>query len=155
MAFVDLPARAGCVSATIASKVFIWGGELAASEDTSHLKNLYVIDTLRETWNSCPITGKHPPGYKYCSSTQSGNILYVYGGDDEHNDSTGSLFTLNLDLALWRELSPHVHNGPRKKWRSGMVIHGDKIVMFGGLTKVFEFTNELHAFNLSTGKNCK
>ena len=154
MAFVDLPARAGCVSATIDSKVFIWGGELSAGKDTSHLNNLYVIDTLRETWKPCPITGKHPQGYKFCSSTQSGNVLYVYGGDD-NNDRTGLLFSLDLDLALWKELSSHVHNGPRKKVASGMVVHEDKIIIFGGLTDDVEYTNELHVFDLSTGKNCK
>ena len=157
MAFVDLPARAGCVSATIDSKVFIWGGVLSAIEDTSHLKNLYVLDTLRETWKSCPITGEHPLGYKYCSTTQSGNTLYVYGGSDEYNHKTGSLFSLelDLDLALWKELSPHVHNGPRNKAGSGMVVYRDKIIIFRGYTEDEADTNELHVFDLSTGNNCK
>ena len=155
MAFADPPARAGCVWATSDSKVFIWGGELAAREDMSHLKNLYILDTLRETWKSCPITEEHPRGYKGCSSTQSGNVLYVYGGDDEHDHCTGSLFSLDFDIALWRELSPHVHNGPRKKFCSGMVVEGVKIIIFGGYTEDHDNTNELHVFDLSTGKNCK
>ena len=158
-ASVEPLAREGSISATIDSKVFIWGGELAVTEDTSkdtsHLKNLYILDALRETWTSRPFTGEHPQGFKYCSSTQSGNVLYVYGGFNKQNQTTGSLFSLNLDLALWRELSPHVPHGPWKKSGSGMVVHGEKIIIFGGYTEDQQVTNELHVFDISTSKNSK
>ena len=134
--------------------MFIWGGELAKG-DTSHLKNVYILDTLKEEWKSTSITGDHPPGYRNCFSAQSGNILYVYGGDDEQGKNTGSLFSLNLDVLSWRELSPDVHNGPSKKIFGGMVAHGDKIILFGGLTEDKKITNELHVLDLSTGMNCK
>ena len=153
MAFVRPSRRVGCVRATIDSKVFIWGGALPDSRDTSHLTNLYILDTLKENWKSKSITGEHPRGYKYCCSAQSGNVLYIYGGQDANFERTSSLFSLNLDILSWRELSPHVHDGPSKKRSGGMVVKGDKIILFGGYTEDRRYTNELHIFNLSTGMN--
>ena len=151
MAFVEPSGSAGCVSATIDSKVFVWGGELNDEEDTSNLKNLYFLDTLNENWKSKSTTGEHPRGYKYCCSAQSGNVLYVYGGVDERRKLTGSLFSLNLDILSWRELSPHVHDGPSKKQSGGMIVQGEKIILFGGYTEDGDRTNELNIFDLSTG----
>ena len=151
MAFVEPLGRAGCVSATIDSKVFVWGGELTDGEDTSHLKNIYILDTLKENWKSKSINGEHPRGYQYCCSAQSGNVLYVYGGLDETNIRTGSLFSLNLDVLSRKELSHHVHDGPSKKHGGGIFVQGDKIILFGGYTGDDDWTNELHIFNLSTG----
>ena len=151
MAFVEPSGRVGCVSATIDSKVFVWGGELTDDEDTSHLKNIYILDTLNEKWTSKSINGEHPRGYKYCCSAQSGNVLYVYSGLDENDEYTGSLFSLNLDILSWRELSPHVYDGPSEKQSGGMIVQEKKIVLFGGYTEDFKDTNELHIFDLSTG----
>ena len=97
------PAVKGCVSATINSRVYVWGG-LTASRDTSHLANLYILDSRTEKWLSRPITGQHPPGYCFCAAAQDGNLLYVYGGRDEHDKRTGSFFRLDLDLLSWTEL---------------------------------------------------
>ena len=157
MAFLEPSGRVGCVSATIDSKVFVWGGKLTDRKDTSHLKNIYILDTLNEKWKSKSTTGEHPRGYRYCCSAQSGNILYVYGGLDENDQytRTGSLFSLNLDILSWRELSPHVHDGPSKRQVGGMIVQGKKIILFGGYTEDEEGTNELHIFDLSTGMNSK
>ena len=151
MAFVEPSGRKGFVSATVDSKVFVWGGGLTDDEDTSHLKSLYILNSLKENWKSKSINGEHPRGYLYCCSAQSGNVLYVYGGWDANNEYTGSLFSLNLDILSWRELSPHVHDGPSKKYGGGMVVQGDKIILFGGYTEDERETNELHIFDLSTG----
>ena len=150
MAFVEPSGRDVCVSATVDSKVFVWGGRLADEQDTSHLKNIYILDLLKENWKSKSTTGEHPRGYKYCCSAQAGNVLYVYGGLDEKDEDKGSLFSLNLDILSWRELSPHVHDGPSKRFGGGMVVQTDKIILFGGNT-VNRRINELHIFNLSTG----
>ena len=151
MAFVEPSGRAGCVSATIDFKVFVWGGLLTDRQDTSHLKNIYILDILNEKWTSKSTTGEHPRGCMFCCSAQSGNVLYVYGGQDENGKHTGSLFSLNLDILSWRELSPHVHDGPRKTLSGGMIVRGEKIILFGGYTEDEDRTNELHIFNLSTG----
>ena len=149
MALPELTPRLGCVSATINSRVYVWGG-VTASGDTSHLANLYILDSRTEKWLSRPITGQHPPGYKYCAAAQDANLLYVYGGLDEHNECTGSLYCLDLDLLSWPELSPHIHDGPKKKRSCGMVVQEGKIFLFGGSTGTGR-RNELHMFNLSTG----
>ena len=144
------PAVEGCVSATINSRVYVWGGRTVPG-DTSHLENLYILDSRTEKWLSRPIIGQHPPGYCYCAAAQDGNLLYVYGGLDEHNKRTGSFFCLDLDLLSWTELSPHIHDGPKKKSGCGMVVREDKIFLFGGNATDGGRTNELHMFNLSTG----
>ena len=150
MAFPEPTPRSGCVSATINSRVYVWGG-LTASRDTSHLANLCILYSSRtEKWLSRPITGQHPPGYKYCAAAQDANLLYVYGGQDEHDEYIGSLYCLDLDLLSWTELSPHIQGGPKKKHGCGMVVQEDKIILFGGRTGA-GYTDELHMFNLSTG----
>ena len=148
MAFPEPTPRRGCVSATINSRVYVWGGE-TASRDTSHLANLNILDSRTEKWLSRPITGQHPPGYTYCAAAQDANLLYIYGGRDEHDEYTGSLYCLDLDLLSWTELSPHIQGGPEKKESCGMVVQEEKIILFGGHTD--NFTDELHMFNLSTG----
>ena len=141
---------AGCVSATINSRVYVWGG-FTVPGDTSYLENLYIIlDSRTEKWLSHPITGQHPPGYKSCAAAQDANLLHVYGGLDENGKCTGSLYCLDLDLISWTELSPHIHDGPKKKHNCGMVIQEDKIFLFGGQPDI-GYTSELHMFNLSTG----
>ena len=145
MAVPEPSPRRGCVSATINSRVYVWGG-FTASRDTS---NLYILDSHTEKWLSRPITGQHPPGYRYCAAAQDANLLYVYGGEDKHGKSTGSLYRLDLDHLSWKELSPHIQSGPKKKVSCGMVVQEDKIILFGGYTGVY--TDELHMFNLSTG----
>ena len=147
MAFSEPPPRRGCVSATINSRVYVWGGETASD----HLANLYILDSRTEKWLSHPITGQRPTGYCYCAAAQDANLLYVYGGVDEHFQSTGSLYCLDLDLLSWTELSPHIHGGPKKKHGCGMVVQEDKIFLFGGFTDDGGYTNELHMFSLSTG----
>ena len=148
--------RRDCISATLDSKVFVWGGDPDNDlELATDLKEVYILDTFREKWQSRCAVGDHPRGCIRPGSAQSGNVLYLYGGLDVDGNCTGSLFSLNLDLLSWRELSPHVHNGPRKKYGSGMVIHGDKIVLYGGSSKEDGRTNELHLFDLSTGMSIK
>ena len=149
MAFPEPTPKQGCVSATINSRVYVWGGG-TVSGDTSHLANLYILDSRTEKWLSHPITRQHPHGYKYCAAAQDANLLYVYGGQHEHYEYTGSLYCLDLDLLSWTELSPHIQGGPKKKGNCGMVVQEDKIILFGGYTGT-GYTDELHMFNLSTG----
>ena len=152
MAFPEPTPRLGCVSATINSRVYVWGGG-TASGDTSTLANLYILDSRTEKWLSRSITGQHPSGYRYCAAAQDANLLYVYGGEDKHGKSTGSLYCLDLDLLSWTELSPHIQGGPKKKYSCGMVVQEDKIILFGGIAAA-GYTDELHMFNLSTGMTC-
>ena len=151
MAFPEPTPRKGCVSATINSRVYVWGG-LAGLGDTSHLANLNILDSRAEKWLSHPITGQHPPGYSVCAAAQDANLLYVYGGS-VNGKNTGSLYCLDLDLLSWTELSPHIQGGPKKKRSCGMVVQEDKIILFGGHADDGS-TNELHMFNLSTGMTC-
>ena len=149
MEFSEPTARYGCVSATIDSKTYLWGGKTTL-RDTSHLANLYILDTRKEKWQTRPIEGQHPPGFYYCATAQVGTSLYVYGGYDESGEDTGALYCLDLDIFAWKEISPHIENGPKKKMDCGMVVHNNKIFLFGGYSDD-KFTNEIHVFDLPTG----
>ena len=147
-ALVEPSPRCGHVSAKIAAKVYIWGGSSDSGRNASHL---YIFDNIREKWHSQKTVGRHPRGYKYCASAQSGSMLYVYGGKDKNNVRYGSLHSLNLENFLWTELSPEeVPNGPKKKSSTRMAVHGNKIFLFGGKVTNSVRTNELHQFDLET-----
>ena len=154
MAFPEPTATWGCVSATINSRVYVWGGG-TESEDTSHLVNLYILDIRTEKWLFRPIAGQHPPGFGFCATAQDDNLLYVYGGVNDGGKETGSLYCLDLNLPSWKELSHHnSRDGPQEKRGCGMVVHEDKIFLFGGnsdISSADKYTNELHVFNLTTG----
>ena len=152
MAFPEPTARWGCVSATINSRVYVWGGG-TESGDTSHLVNLYILETRTEKWLLRPIAGQHPPGFKFCATAQDDNLLYVYGGVNDRGKETGSLYCLDLNIPSWKELSHHNRDGPQKKQECGMVVHEDKIFLFGGNSDISsdKYTNELHVFNLTIG----
>lgn len=152
MAYSEPTPRQGCVSVTINSKVYVWGGK-TSSGDTSHLSNLYIFDIGTEKWQAHSIAGQHPPGFFECAAAQFANKLYVYGGVNEKNRNTRSLYCLDLDLLLWKELLSSYYyreRGPMPKHSCGMVVHDDKIYIFGGFS-VYKVTNELHVFIPTTG----
>ena len=148
MALLEPAARYSCVTATVDSRTYVWGG-YTGPED---LQNLYFFDIVSGIWEFRPIAGQHPPGFYSCSFALVNNFLYIYGGKALLNEDTGALFCLDLYRFSWREVSPNIHrcNGPKKKTGSGMFIHEDKVYLFGGDCNG-QFTNELHVFNLSKG----
>ena len=150
----------------------MWGG---CTEDYFRKEIAFdgfeTFDCYLETWTR-KITKGDPPPWLYggvCAS--SGHNIYMYGGDDRKS-LCGSLHEFNTKTLSWRKLAPHSADGPMKKDDCGMIVWGEKLILFGGCgipssptqpgadfiklkdTKYSEGrTNEMHVFNLREGKS--
>ena len=112
---------------------------------------LYELNVVTDKWKKHMLKGQHPPGVYWGACAVVGDCLYLYGGKDKEGELTGSLFELNLSTKLWRELSHPGTGGPKKKSSCGMVAYNSTLIIYGG-SCYGDFTNELHAFDLKSGK---
>ena len=150
----------------------MWGG---STEDfcTSRGKKIVSIesfDPYLETWTRKTTKGDPPPWHYYGACTSSGHIIYLYGGIDGLS-YYGSLYGFNTRTSSWRVLAPHSADSPMKKYFCGMVMWGEKCVLFGGYgipsgptqsgadfvrdnrhTDGCGWTNEMHTFDLKKGE---
>lgn len=95
-----------------------------------------VLDVDRREWRRLPTTGSVPllgTGSAMCGV---GENLYLFGGYNEENFSA-DVFVLNARTRTW-ELRETKSGGPVVKHRAGMVAHGGRLVVFGGVGKPFE-----------------
>ena len=132
---------------------FYWGGANLKNEyvPVADLVYLYELDIVAEKWKKHLLKGQHPPGVYWGACAVVSDSLYLYGGVDKESELTGSLFELNLSTKSWRELSRPGTGGPKKKCSCRMVAYNSSLIIYGGLS-VDGYTNELHMFDLKTGK---
>ena len=141
--------------------VYLWGGAGVREPETVFI---YSHDT--ETWTRVVTEGPHPPaGLLNGGCTISGQCLYLYGsvcGGSEHGD----LYELNIKNWRWRKVCDGGARGPGKKRGSRMISYHDQLLVVGGTYDYGEppssrqagasyhggFTNEVHSYNLTTGK---
>ena len=157
---------------SVDGQIYMWGGR---TEDfsTSRGKKIVSIesfDPYLETWTRKTTKGDPPPWYYYGACTSSGHIIYNYGGYDGQS-YYGSLYEFNTRTSSWRKLTPHSVDSPMKKFSCGMVVWGEKCVLFGGYgipsgptqsesdfirnnsrTDGCRWTNEMHTFDLIKGE---
>ena len=148
----------------------MWGG---CTEDYLRKKNSFVeleiFDCYFETWTRKITKGDSPP-WLYCGTcASSGHNIYTYGGYDGESRH-GSLYEFNTKTRSWRKLAPHSAGSPMKKDGCGMIVWGEKLILFGGsgipssptqpgadFIKDAKYsdgwTNEMHIFNLREGKS--
>jgi N-acetylneuraminic acid mutarotase len=73
-----------------------------------------------------------------------GDLLYVFGGQDEDNNKLNDLWIFDLNNKTWKlvetdqESKPHSRTG-----MSSWVING-KFHIFGGILEVTKETNDIH-----------
>lgn len=137
--------RWGHSTATIGSKMIIWGGTHSGlpEEHTSDLKTkltsiLEVFDVEKGTWAQETTVGQPPLGVRgHCSATLDTDIYYFggYCGHDwcRHN----TLHCLDTINNVWRLVEPtNSTRGPMKKSRCGIVGFTDNnkqyLCVFGG-----------------------
>ena len=125
--------RYGPFFSSVDGQIYMWGGR---TEDfsTSRRKKIVSIesfDSYLETWTRKTTKGDPPPWCYYGACASSGHIIYAYGGVDRQS-YYGSLYEFNTRTSSWRELAPHSADSPMKKNSSGMVVWGEKCVLFGG-----------------------
>ena len=154
-------ARACPFVASAGNLVYLWGGH---GDTEPEAVFLFRRDT--ETWARRRTRGPHPPaGLHNGGCCVSGQHLYIYGGHDGKS-RYGTLYELNTNSWTWRKLSDDGAGGPVKKSGCRMIPHQDQLLLVGGWYKEMPssrqagasyehgWTNEVHCFNLTTGKRC-
>ena len=139
--------------------VYLWGGW----EDTEP-EAVFLFHHDTETWVRQRTRGPHPPaGLNGGGCCISGQHLYIYGGRDGEL-CHGVLYELNINSWTWRNLSDGAAGGPGKKSGCRIIPYHDNILVVGG--EYYEMpssrqpgssykdgmTNDVHCFNLTTGK---
>ena len=152
-------ARSNPFIASAGKLVFMWGGWGDEEPETVFI---YCHDT--ETWMREVTKGPHPParlGSGGC--TVSGQCIYLYGGVDGRLRH-GDLYELNIKIWTWRKVSDGGAGGPRKKEGCRMISYQDRLLVVGGYygktpssrqagaSYELGYTNEVHSYNLTTGK---
>ena len=149
----------------------MWGGctENFRTSRGEKIVSIESFDSYLETWTRKITKGDPPPCHYEGACASSGHIIYTYGGRDGQS-RYGSLYEFNTETSSWRELAPHSADSPMKKSNCGMVVWGEKCVLFGGygipsgLTQSgadfvrsgraggMVWTNEMHTFDLKKGE---
>ena len=147
--------------ASVGELVYLWGGQGDREPETVFI---YRHDT--ETWTREVTIGPHPPaGLRNGGCTISGQSLYLYGGNDGRS-LHGDLYELNIKNLTWRKLCDGGAGGPGKKLGCRMISYQDQLFVVGGSYGYGEtpssrqagasykdgYTNEVHSYNLTTGK---
>ena len=140
--------------------VFLWGGRGDVEPET-----VYIFRHDTETWMRKKVTrGPHPPaGLGNGGCTISGQCIYFYGGAVE-GSYHGALYELNIKSWTWRKVCDGGAWGPGKKEGCRMISYQDQLLVVGGhydktpsprqAGASYEGgrTNEVHSYNLTTGK---
>ena len=140
--------------------VYLWGGR---GDTEPEAVFLFRRDT--KTWARQHTGGPHPPAGLYDGGCcLSGQHLYIYGGWDGESRHR-VLYELNTNTLTWRKLSDGgAARGPGKKSGCRLIPYQDQLLVVGGrygempssgqVGASYEngTTNEVHCFNLTTGK---
>ena len=162
---VDLPsyappsARAWPFIASAGDLVYLWGGKGNFEPEA-----VFLFHRDTKTWSRQRTRGPHPPAGLYGGGCCiSGQHLYIYGGEDEKS-WYGTLYELNTNSWTWRKLSDGGAKGPGKKSGCRIIPYQDQLLVVGGSCDEMPssrqarasyedgYTNEVHCFNLTTGK---
>lgn len=101
-------------------------------------RSLEVCDLETMEWRRQQTYGSSFPIFgKGAFSAVSKDHIYVFGGLDDV-DYRNQLFQLNLEDFSWKELTKVGSPSPRAY--GGMVVHGECVIVFGGIG-----TSSLHA----------
>ena len=153
-------ARAYPFIASAGNLVYLWGGE---GDTEPEAVFLFRRDT--KTWERQRTRGPHPlAGLCNGGCCISGEHLYIYGGE-YRGSRHGVLYELNTNSWTWRKLSDGDAAGPGKKSGCRMIPYQDQLLVVGGFYLEMPYssrqagasykdgcTNEVHSFNLTTGK---
>ena len=152
-------ARRNPFIASAGELVYLWGGH---GDNEPEKVFIYRHDT--ETWTREVTKGPHPPaGLTDGGCTVSGQCLYLYGGYVERY-RLGNLYELNIKNRTWGKVCDGGAAGPGKKNGCRIISYQDQLLVVGGHygkkpssrqagASYEEWrTNEVHSYNLTTGK---
>ncbi len=145
--------RESFFSASRHSSVCLWGGQVDSYVPVDDLDYLHEFNSATATWTKHQLQGRHPPGLHNGGCARIDDYLYFYGGLDERGRSTGSLYQLNLTSKTWKEMSPPGASGsPGVKYGCRIIDFKSSLLVHGGMYAGGVRTNDLHIFDLATGK---
>ena len=152
-------ARASPFIASAGELIYLWGGQGDREPETVFI---YRHDT--ETWTREVTKELHPPArLRNGGCTISGQCLFLYGGFDG-GSYCGDLYELNIKNWTWRKVCDGGAGGPGKKSGCRMISYQDQLLVVGGVYDKTPssrqagasydggMTNEIHSYNLTTGK---
>ena len=152
-------ARAWPFVASTGELVYMWGGREDRVPET-----IFIFHHETRAWTRELTQGVHPPaGLHNGGSTVSGQSLYLYGGAVRLSCHS-NLYELDTKNWTWRKVSDGGAAGPGKKTGCRMISYQDRLLVVGGdhgktptsrqTGASYEDgkTNEIHSYNLTTGK---
>ncbi len=135
------------------SPVYLWGGQEDSDVPVNDLDYLHEFNSATTTWTRHQLQGRHPPGLYHGGCARIDDCMYFYGGYDEREQRSGSLYQLNLTNWTWQEMSPPGASGsPGVKNSCCMIDYKSSLLVHGGLDTRGRLTNDLHMFDLATGE---
>jgi len=182
-------ARQGAVACLVGDQLFVWRGDnVKHAEDNNTMYILNVNSAIKtnsvKLWKKIDTKpyssligemdqSEIPPGNCGVVMCAVGEALYTFGGWVGHPIlrlyRANALHKLDLQDMLWRKVEPvNPEDGPGMKDKCGMVVHGNKLCIFGGYGYETEhqvrnnllnrspgellcWTNELHLYDLDDG----
>ena len=140
--------------------VYLWGGEGDTEPET-----VFLFHRDTETWARLLTRGPHPPaGLNNGGCCISRQHFYICGGNDGRS-YPGVIYELDTNSWTWTKLSDGGARGPsNKKEGCRIMAYQDQLLVVGGYSDELPssrqagssyedgWTNEVHCFNLTTGK---
>ena len=153
-----LSARRDSFIASAGELVYLWGGE-----GDREPEKVFIFRHDTEAWTREVTKGPHPPfSLRNGGCTVSGKCLYLYGGTVGYSLRYDDLYELNIKNWTWRKVCDGSAGGPGKKDGCRMVSYQDQLLVVGGYKTPSSrqggasyeggYTNEVHSYNLTTGK---
>ena len=134
-------------------QLFIWGG-LDGKKSRILTSGVDILHTSKELWERKKTNGTSPPGCAAGAYVLLGESLYYFGGRKSLNSEIyeNAVYRLNLQMREpeWEIIAAkNPGQAPKGKCGSGMVTCGkDRIVVFAGLAKGPELTNDVDIFDV-------
>ena len=126
--------------------VYLW---LLRSPRDSFSSSVICYHPNLKVWSVLPTKGIKLLGWYYGACANLGSSLYIYGGCSERL-IYDSFYKLDISKTLhWKHLCVHTKKSQMEKFGSAMVVHENKLVVFGGCSHSHACTNELHLYDLS------
>ena len=170
-------ARRRHISFLVEGKVYLWGGEtqnLSSGHRDELARRIEQFDPYLEIWSQLNTAGAPHPGLRCTACASHGEHVYMYGGHGTKYEGVLNCLNFGVKTPTWSQLCPaDAVGGPIRKTLCGMVhFHDDKLAVIGGfgnpngpiqpgsvfirnpnITDGIGWTNEIHIFDISQGKN--
>ena len=133
-----------------------------------------IFDLRTREWRKQIVDGDVPTQCRGSCHVVVGNMLYMFGGYNEPDGFSNTLYALDLDTFKWQKPKQDPLCAPTPKFFGGMVAFGNRLVVFGGSGSKDGFhtthgatflpddtfggnsgsgwNNALHEYNIDTGK---